>query len=125
VLLSNATYEIKILVGDLSADLRELLTAGRVDAARARLSAMPTHSEAKRWERVLAPPTTKPIAKTGHSDFNQNASWLKQHRDSFVGEWVALANGELVDHDKSRLALHRRLEAAGKLARGTLFTKVD
>jgi hypothetical protein len=39
--------------------------------------------------------------------------------------WVALYEGALVGHDRSRIALHRRLEAAGKLVKGTLFTKVD
>jgi hypothetical protein len=126
VLLSNAANEINIIIGDLSAELRGLVTAGRVDAARATLSTMPsTHPAARRWEPILTPPTTTPATRAEPSDFNRNASWLKQHRSSFFGEWVALSNGELVDHDKSRLALHRRLEAAGKLRKGTLFTKVD
>lgn len=58
-------------------------------------------------------------------DFTRNAEWLRKNRDAYEGKWIALFDGELVDQDSSRLALHKRLMAAGRLCRGTLFTKVD
>ncbi len=60
-----------------------------------------------------------------HSDFAKNATWLRAHRTTYVGTWVALFDGQLVDYDRSRLALHRRLEAADKLVKGTLFVKLE
>lgn len=55
----------------------------------------------------------------------RNVEWIRGNWKSFVGEWVVLVDGQLVDHDKSRLALHRRLETIGKLVKGTLFIKVE
>ena len=50
---------------------------------------------------------------------------MKENRDAFKGEWVALSSGELVDHDVSRSALHARLLYAEKLDNSCLIIKVD
>ncbi len=123
-LLPTAAQVITVVLKDLKVELQTLVGSGRVGAARALLAASSEGAEL-RWNKVLEPPSTSSRPKTGGSDFKGNAEWLRRNRSSFAGMWVALAAGQLVDHDKSRLALHRRLEAAGKLVKGTLFTKVN
>lgn len=124
VLLPTSSHRITVVLKDLAVELRSLVSSGRVGAARALLGEV-DGGEQLRWAKVLELPTTSTKAKTGRSDFSRNAEWIRKNRESFVGIWVALVDGQLVDHDKSRLALHRRLETTGKLVKGTLFTKVD
>lgn len=33
-------------------------------------------------------------------DTKANNAWLAAHRDEYVGEWIALHNGKLIDHTK-------------------------
>ena len=122
-LLPTPAHRITIVMKELSVELRALVSAGRVAAARD-LLAESAGAQALRWAEVLALPKATSQPKTGRSDFSRNADWLREHREAYTGNWVALLDGQLVDYDKSRLALHRRLEAAGKLTKGTLFTKV-
>ncbi len=51
-------------------------------------------------------------------------AWMRSKQADFSGEWIAIRNDVMVDHDKSRIALHERLTAAGLLT-GTLFVKMD
>lgn len=54
-------------------------------------------------------------AATGRGDFIQNMRWVSAHQGgSHAGEWVALCDGQLIDHDKSRRALYARLSEQGK-----------
>lgn len=66
-----------------------------------------------------------PLSSSTRSEFLRNMDWIRDEGKAFVGEWVALRSGQLIDHDKSRLALHRRLETAGLLDRTLLFAKVE
>lgn len=125
----NAVIKSKLgrhfaVVIDLGGELTELVAAGRVAAARSRLSQAGQRAAEAQWQAVLAPPTTSTKPKSGTADFARNAAWLREHSRAYVGKWVALANGGLVDHDTSRLALHRRLDSAGRLVSVTLIAKV-
>lgn len=125
VLLPNSAHRITVMAKDLGVQLRTLVNRGKVAAARELLERSHAAAAEPQWTEVLALPSTSSRPHSGRADFSQNAEWLRRNRASFTGMWVALYEGRLVDHDASRLALHRRLQAAGKLTKGTLFTKVD
>lgn len=124
-LLPRPEHRIAVAVRTVDNTIRQLLRAGRVAAARLLLAQAARRAETAAWRQLLAPPTATQRAKTGQSDFSKNAEWLRKHRASFTGHWVALHDGRLIGHDISRVALHRRLQSAGKMVKGTLFTKVD
>jgi hypothetical protein len=45
----------------------------------------------------------------------QTMNWLKQHHEQYLGQWVALHDGELLGANPSFCELHRTLENAGQL----------
>lgn len=128
VLAETFATHPRVAAADLSEQLRSLMSCGRIGAARALLAAGVAggslNATAPVWTAILEPPTTRVQPKSGTGNFRLNAEWLRSHRSSFLGKWVALAAGQLIDHDPSRLSLHQRLELAGKLVKGTLITKV-
>jgi hypothetical protein len=101
-----------------AAPLVRLIEAGRVTEARQLVSLLLKASPSPRleqWARVLAPPEVSVApAATGSSMARDNA-WLRANARDYAGQWVALRDGVLVDADRSRMALHRRLEQAGAL----------
>jgi hypothetical protein len=42
-------------------------------------------------------------------------NWLKQHHEQYLGQWVALHNGELLSANPSFCELRRTLKNAGQL----------
>ncbi len=43
------------------------------------------------------------------SSLLRNMRWYKTYGHLSLGEWVALKDGQLIDHDPNRIALHARI----------------
>jgi hypothetical protein len=99
---------------DVKAQIRHLVEDGRVREARLRVQ---EEEEAGRgsavgaWAKVLALPTAEARAAGKREDMTLNRAWLTRHQAEHVDAWVALHDGELVDSDRSLLALQKRLRA--------------
>ncbi len=124
VVIPKIARQVTVVLKDPAVELRALVRSGRVGTARALIDEVYGRSR-PHWAKVLDTPQATLRPKSGRSDFGRNADWIRRHRATFVGKWVALIEGQLVDHDESRVALHRRLEATQRLVRGMLFAKVD
>jgi hypothetical protein len=114
-----AGHQIVVEVQTTRATVRRLLETGRVALARQ------IAGDSAELATLIAPPRSSERPATGQEDFQENAEWLDANRGSYVGQWVALRGGRLIGHDASRLTLHRQLDRAGALTRGTLFIKVE
>jgi hypothetical protein len=103
--------------------LNHYLSVGAVKKARIYLSAYPLSDSKlqKYYENVLEPPKATVCDKASGSDFGANIRWIKSESEPFRGNWVALKNGKLIDHDKDRYLLHNRLKDQN-LLEGCLFT---
>jgi hypothetical protein len=109
-----------------TAPVLELLNAGRVNEARRLLSLLLKTSPSptlEKWARIVAPPVARPAGPATGTRIASANSWLRQHAGEYVGKWVALRDGVLLDADESRVALHRRLERDGNLE-GVLFARL-
>lgn len=124
-LMRSQLRAITVVLKQRPSELLELVNSGLIKAARTLVTSAGAAVRDPLWAALLEPPVTTARPKSGLSDFKRNADWLRRNRTSFRGAWVAVYNGQLVDHDKSRLALHHRLEGSGRLVQGTLFAKVD
>lgn len=110
-------------LGALRERVRRLVEEGRVPEARRIVAA--GGEGLSDWASVLEPPRVigrRPAR--GRDDFDANVRWLRANADRFPGQWLALADGQLLGADASRLALHRKLESEGKLG-SALFVKMD
>jgi hypothetical protein len=106
--------------------VRRLVEANRVEDARRyvkeRLDQGDTSVEG--WAKVLRPPVAKPSPYRPRSDFAADNAWLRENRKAFLGFWVALLNGELLDSDVALQPLIDRLAARG-ITQGALVVQVD
>jgi hypothetical protein len=48
-------------------------------------------------------------------DVRKNNEWLRQHHQEYLGQWIALNEGELLSANKNFLELYKAIEAAGQL----------
>jgi len=82
--------------------IRELVEQDRVDAARALLAEAVekgNHGEnLAGWQRVLAPAKAVRVGGKKAPDPTPDFQWLKDHADSYRGQWVALLGGELLTY---------------------------
>ncbi len=46
-------------------------------------------------------------------DFTADRPWLKDHRDEYAGQWVALKYGQLISHGTDLKDVHAAAKAAG------------
>lgn len=101
--------------------LRHFVTHQMLGAARKFLERSSTvdRPELVPWKRVLAEPRTR--HRTDLSmDHSRDYDWLARHRYEYIGQWVALLNGELVANAPSLDALLRELDARALRARALL-----
>jgi hypothetical protein len=80
--------------------IRELVEKDYIGAARTLLSEALEQGEEDReilkWQRVLEPAVSKVSEnKALDSDPTPNLNWIRQHREDYCGQWVALLEGEL------------------------------
>ena len=63
---------------------------------------------------IINPPKmfTKPSTLEGVRKDNE---WMKQHYQEYLGQWIALHEGELLGANKDGLELYKAIEAAGQL----------
>jgi len=97
-------------------ELRRLIEAGQVDEARRRIDTESVGDRAndlRGLSELLAPPVAERRSRSGRGDFDQNAAWLQENKVAYRGNWVALREGKLVDHDPSYLILRKRLRETG------------
>ena len=88
--------------------LETLVNEGRIREAREMLAQL--RDRLAVWEEALALPVTRSVSgSTTHGDTTANGTWLREHWREYPGKWVALRDGNLVDHDESRISLHNRL----------------
>ena len=101
-------------VAQLAEELREMVEAGRVGAARERLEKLsPTELEQpllSKWAKALKLPIVRIGAPGNTSSISANAEWIRAHGQKYASQWVALRDGKLVGHQSSELALHKDLE---------------
>jgi hypothetical protein len=112
---------------NLDDELRAMVQEGRVDEAREliRTELAAGRGQAIRvWAKLLEPPSSTPQPRSGRGDFDDNAAWLREHKDEYRGKWVALRDGGLIDHDASLIELRDRLREKG-LERSSFCIKVE
>jgi hypothetical protein len=105
--------------------IRALVEANRVAEARRfaaeRLAQGDRSVEA--WSRHLSLPEVRPSPYRPRSDFGADHAWLRENREAFLGRWVALLNGELLDTDSRLDPLVERLTVRGTIE-GVLVTQI-
>lgn len=97
-------------------EIRRLIQEGKVDEARQRLDEETAREGGEALQglaRLIAPPTAAPASRTGRGDLERNMEWLRAHKESHRGAWVALRDGELVASDGSLAGLRAKLRASG------------
>ena len=76
------------------------------------LALFPDDAELQKIAKILAPPkairTDIPPAK----GLGQSMKWLKENRQHYQGEWVAVQNGVLLGHASSRAELSEMFDKA-------------
>ena len=105
--------------------ITKLIENSYVTEARKIVSAIPpgVSVELDYWKKVLAEPVARIMKSSNDGDPGKDMLWIEKNADKHKGKWVALKNGELLGHHKSRVELHRILEQSGKLA-GSLFIRI-
>lgn len=110
---SSVAEQLEPDASDLHAQIRRLIEAGQVDEARRVVREELDRGENARnlggFPELLFLPQAERRPATGRDDLPENMAWLRRHRDEYRGEWVALSDGMLVDHDRSRAVLAKRL----------------
>ena len=84
----------------------------------------PEHAELQNYARVLAPPTVRvsPSTPESRAAVKANAKWLKAHRHEYLGNWIALKDGELLHLASTFDDL--RAAVGDVRGRGILVTKI-
>jgi hypothetical protein len=98
-----------------------ITTARRL--ARLGAEAYPENEVLRNYERVLAPPRVVETGTRTGRDFSKSMRWLAAHSHEYVGQWLALRNGELLRTDTSRKALIAQLGAVAN-EKDLLITRV-
>jgi hypothetical protein len=94
--------------------IRELVEQDRVGAARQLLAEAlekGDHGEdLSGWQRVLAPAKILRVGGELDIDRTPDFQWLKDHGETYRGQWVALFGGELLAHGENLKELLAKLE---------------
>src|SRR2546422_8296750 len=92
--------------------VRQLLAREHISAARSLLQALPsgsTEGQSLRRLRVLLSEPRLHRRSAPRPGGSADLNWLTQNAAAYRGQWVAVANGTLLDADSSLEALLRRL----------------
>lgn len=94
--------------------IRELVEQDYVSAARELLAEAlekGNHGEdLSGWQRVLAPAKILRVGGELDIDRTPDFQWLKDHGETYRGQWVALFGGELLAHGENLKQLLAELE---------------
>jgi hypothetical protein len=106
--------------------VRRLVEANRVTEARRYVEEQLAQGETsvESWAKLLRPPRVATSPRTDHSDFGADYVWLRANREAFLGRWVALRDGHLIDTDVRLRPLVDRLTERGAIE-GTFVVQVD
>ena len=77
-----------------------------------------------KWRSVLELPVARVTGEATGRDLRTDSEWLEKNSWQYVGQWVALKDGELLAAGPKRLALRADLKEKGKLA-GALMVKIE
>lgn len=79
--------------------IKRLISANRIDdareACRAQLQCCPWDDALLRLMHLLQPPMIRAVNTRGR-DTRSDAAWIQSHLHDYAGQWVALADGQLV-----------------------------
>jgi Arc/MetJ-type ribon-helix-helix transcriptional regulator len=70
----------------------------------------PEHAELQKYARVLAPPKVMSRPASASATLKANNAWLRTYRHAYMGQWIALRDGELVQVADSFDALVEALD---------------
>lgn len=106
--------------------VRQLVEANRVAEARRYVEEQLARGDTsvESWANLLRPPRVTTSPRTTHSDFGADYAWLRANRDAFLGRWVALRDGHLLDTDVRLRPLVDRLTERGAIE-GAFVVQVD
>ena len=106
--------------------VRRLVEANRVEDARRYVEEQLAQGDTslESWANLLRPPQVTTSPYRPRSDFGADNAWLRQNRDAFLGRWLALRNGQLLDTDVALRPLFERLTERG-IVEGALVVQVD
>lgn len=110
-------------------EIKQLLGKGDILQARSLIKGERTSSSIwpkslHRWALLLAEPEVSKQPREARQNSDYNFRWLKANKHKYLGQWIAIKNGMLIDSDSDRVVLHRRLKAQNQLA-GLLFIHVE
>src|SRR5437868_6291246 len=105
--------------------IRRLVEANRVEDARRYANERLAEGDASvaSWANLLRPPRVTTSSYRARSDFGADDAWLRTNRETFLGRWVALRNGDLLDSDVALRPLVDRLTERG-IIEGALVVQV-
>jgi len=106
--------------------VRRLAEAGLVDEARRFAEARSAEGDTAMggWAQLLKAPRVKTSPRRSRGDFGVDYAWLRDNREAFLGRWVALREGVLLDSDMTLRALLGRLTESGQMD-GAFVVRVD
>lgn len=58
-------------------------------------------------------------------DFSADRQWLKEHREEYANQWVALKNGHLISHSANANEVYAAADAAGAPDALVVFVESD
>lgn len=86
----------------------------------------PKDAELRKMAHVLSPPEVRVVQGDKNTSWEQNRAWLRDNRNLYAEQWVALKNGELLATANS---FARLIETLGELGetrdKDILLTQVD
>lgn len=88
-----------------------------------RLTPEERHQLREVLEREAVQAVAPPSAGAGNDRWERAQRWLKEHRDEYVGQWVALEGDRLLASGRDGRAVYEAARAAG--VRAPLVTRVE
>ena len=88
----SATDMLQAISHALATGQPELARQVALDGAKQH----PDHEELQKYARVLAPPTLTQVGRIQTSSIRASRQWLRAHWQDYVGQWVAVRDGQLL-----------------------------
>lgn len=113
----------KAVFEGIAEKVRRLVANGEVAEARTMLSEVPFGccEQLDKWRRLLAEPVVKRQGVATGKNSRADILWIREKASQYKGQWVAIRDGQLLGHNKSRLILHTELKQSDNLNGATFF----